>query len=358
MTPPATASASGRRWPLDVMRIVAVVGVAAIHTFGAAVSDAGLRGSLRWWFAVAVDIGFIWVVPLFVMLSGALILAPRQYADGSAAFYRRRLLRLAPAFVFWQVFYIVAIRMWFSDADLGWGDILTAVLDGRTYTHLYFLWLIVGLYAVAPVLAAYLHAGGPRRATVFATVVIVATTLTWSSAALVTQSGQPRALVLMALTQWLPYVGYFLAGWALRDVVLRGAALAGTALGTLLVIAVLVWQYGTAPDHPLLNAILPVAYPGPLVAVAAVGVFLTGTGVLRTLRPDGAAARVLQRLSDAAFGVFLIHFAVLLVLRTLPVFADHGGSPGLLSLLWGSTVVLSFALVIVLRLVPGVRRLL
>ncbi len=339
------------------MRVLAVVGVVAIHTFGAAVSDPALRGSLRWWFAVAVDIGFIWVVPLFVMLSGALILAPRQFSAGPAAFYRRRLLRLAPAFVFWQAFYILLVRIWFSGTGLGWGDIATSILDGRTYTHLYFLWLIVGLYAVAPILAAFLGGGGRRRAFVFAVTVLAVTVVTWSAAAVVTYSGQPRPLVLMALTQWLPYVGYFLAGWALRDVILRGAALAVAVAGTGTAVALTVWQYGTASEHPLLNALAPVGYPGPLVAVAAIGVFVCVNGALRSFSPRRAGARVLQTLSDAAFGVFLIHFVVLLLLRELPVFASHGGSPILLTILWLITAAVSFVLVIVLRRIPGVRRI-
>ena len=39
---------------------------------------------------VVVDIGNVWVIPVFVMVSGALVLGPRAHAAGPRAFYRKR----------------------------------------------------------------------------------------------------------------------------------------------------------------------------------------------------------------------------------------------------------------------------
>lgn len=43
-----------RRWGLDILRIVSVVGVVAIHVFGNMVGNDAVRGSARWWAAVVV----------------------------------------------------------------------------------------------------------------------------------------------------------------------------------------------------------------------------------------------------------------------------------------------------------------
>jgi len=339
-----------------VLRVLSVVGVVAIHVFAAGVVHGEHRGSLRWWFAVAMDVGFVWVVPLFVMLSGALILAPGQHAQGTAAFYRRRLLRLAPAFMFWQVFYLFAVRPLTGGSFPTPVQSATAVLDGRTYTHLYFLWLIVGLYAVAPVLASYLHSGGPRRAFCFAGLTLAATASVWTASSLIGLTGSPRPLTLLAFTQWLPYVGFFLAGWALRGVRLgRGAAWACAGVAVALV-ALIVWQYGTAGAHPLLDAVFPVAYPGWAVALATLCVFVAGTSLWDGWDPRPAVARALRRLSDAAFGVFLVHFAVMLGVRRIPLFAADPTAPLTLTLIWLVTVVLSFGITLMLQRIPGVRR--
>lgn len=201
-----------RRWPLDVTRVVAVIGVAAIHVFGAMVSDPALQGSRLWWAAVAIDIGFIWVVPVFVMISGALILEPRQFARGTMSFYRRRLGRLAPALVFWSVFYFVLVRSGLSGLPITREALASFVLDGRPYTHLYFLWLIIGLYAIAPVLAAFLGDGGHRRAVIFASVVLSVTVITGISSSFLTAMGQPRPLTLLAPPSGCPTRGTFWPG--------------------------------------------------------------------------------------------------------------------------------------------------
>ncbi|CAH0143005.1 hypothetical protein SRABI83_00521 [Arthrobacter sp. Bi83] len=67
----------------------------SIHVFGYIVGRAP-RESLRWWIAVVLDVGWIWVVPVFAMISGALILGSRMVSNQPRLFYRRRAVRLIP----------------------------------------------------------------------------------------------------------------------------------------------------------------------------------------------------------------------------------------------------------------------
>lgn len=346
-----------RLWALDLIRIVAVVGVVAIHVFAGMVVNAEIRRSASWWAAVAIDIGFVWVVPAFVMISGALLFEPRQHVGGPAHFYRRRLLRLAPALIFWPFFYFLVIRTGVSGQPITRAAIASFVLDGRPYTHLYFLWLIVGLYAITPVLAAFLRDGGRRRALILAAGVLAATVITSSSSSLLGALGEPRPLTLMALTQWLPYVGYFVAGWALRDVVLRGWRLVGAIAGTLIALAVPILQYGTRPDLSMLDAVAPVSYFGLFVAAAAIGIFVCVKSLLAEWRPAETTTRLLRELSDSAFGVFLIHFALMVIIRRIAPFDRADGSISLSLLEWLFVVVLSFLMVMGMRRAPLVRRL-
>ncbi len=344
---------------LDALRVAAVLGVVAIHVTGILVSNPEIKGSTSWWIALAVNAGSIWVVPAFVMVSGALLLGPGPHRDGPAAFYRRRLLRLGPAFVFWPLFYIFVVRMLLSGAELSPWQVLGLLASGTPYTHLYFLFLIVGLYAVAPVLAAFLRGGGERRARLFAASVLTVTILTYTAASALTAIGQPHPIMLSALTQWLPYVGYFLAGWALRNVIPRGMWLAVVIVATVGVLAEIVWQSGTRSSHPTLNAVLPLGYLGLATAIAACGVFLAFQGSFATVTLPDRARRILVALSDAAFGVFLVHFVVLILVR-MAVEQLVGGVASSLpvtAFIWVVVVVLSFAVSLVARRIPFVRRL-
>lgn len=352
-----TSAPVGRIPALDILRVVAVAGVVAIHVFAATVENDSIRGSGTWWAAVAVDIGFIWVVPAFVMVSGALLLTTRMQGEGPAVFYRKRLLRLGPAFVFWQLFYIVVVRMWMSGQDLGLGAALGLIAEGTTYTHLYFLWLIVGLYAVAPVIWPFLRDGGRRRAVVLATCIIIATASVYTVSALLGAVGSPRPIHLTALTQWLPYVGYFIAGAAFAGVLVSRTRAIALALGVAVLLGLAIWEYGVSPAFPAVRALLPVTYTSVVTAGATIGIFLLAQRLFEG-RIGPSAGRMWRTLSDASFGVFLVHFAVLIGLRMLlPEFAraaTHSFASA--ALLWLTVVVLSFAVSLVARRIPFVRR--
>ncbi|WP_404475519.1 acyltransferase [Microbacterium aerolatum] len=356
MTAVQTGAPPARQWSLDVIRVVAVIGVVAIHVFAEMVANPVVRGTRGWWAAVVADIGFVWVVPVFVMISGALVLAPRLHESGPADFFRRRLPRLVIALLFWATFYVVIVRTIFSGVPLTRLALADLMLGGKPYTHLYFLWLIIGLYALAPVLAAFLRDGGRRRALTFAGVVLSATVLTGMSSSIFDGMGESRPLTLLALTQWLPYVGYFLAGWALRNVFLKGVPLVAGILATGIALAAPILQYGLRPTLSVLDAIAPVSYFGPIVAVASLGIFVCGNSLLAEWTPGPRTRRVLRELSDSAFGVFLVHFAIMVVLRTIEPFTAAGASFLLSAAEWGVVVLLSFGLVFLFRRVPGLRR--
>ncbi|OJF12310.1 acyltransferase [Couchioplanes caeruleus] len=305
-----------RQWEFDALRVAAIAGVVAIHVIGMMVSNPEIRGTLRWWVAVAAHAGSTWVVPVFVMLSGALVLAPRAHAAGPGAFYRKRFVRILPAFVVWHVVYLLLIRSLLLDQDLSLRYTLQMLLDARVYTGLYFLWLIAGLYLIAPVLAAFLHAGGQRRALATAAVALGWGVVVWIVPSVSTLLGTRRINDLGAWDQWVPYVGYFVAGWALHRVVLRGRALWAVAVVVAVLLAELIWQAGH-PGHKVLDGLFPVHRLGAVTAVAAIGVFLLAVAIGARWSPPAAVQRVLRRLSDASFGVFLVHLVLFALLRAL-----------------------------------------
>jgi len=314
-TSSAPATARRREYGLDLLRIAAMLGVVGIHTFGAVVSRKDLNGTAAWWVATAIDLGACWAVPVFIMISGALTLDPRQHARGTAQFYRKRAARILPALVFWHVVYLVLREV--SVGDLTPKLAGQLVFDARVYPHLYFLWLILGLYLVAPVLAAYLEAGDRRRAQVFAAVAVTCTIGYVVASNLTIVFGFPRRLVLNAFTMWMPYTAMFLVGWALHEVRLSRRKAWLTGAGTLVVLAEIIWQWPHKNDRRLIDVFFPTSYFGPLILAATVGVFLIGLTAGASLRLTPGRARWLRRLSDATFGVFLVHFLVVYVLRQL-----------------------------------------
>ena len=324
-----------RQWELDALRVIAITGVVAIHVSGLLLAHD--KGALSWWAAVTVNVGSTWVVPVFVMISGALLLAPRAHVDGPAVFYRKRFVRILPALVAWHLIYLFGVRVLLRGEPFRPRAALVNLLDAKTFTALYFLWLIAGLYVIAPVIAAFLRGGGPRRAFCVAGVALLWTQIAYGLSTLSSLLGAPLPIHLGAWNQWWPYVGLFVAGWALRGVVLRPAGIVAAAVVGVLAVAEPIWQY--ADPHRLL-AFLPITRLGPMMAVAAICFFLVAVGVGARVTPAPRVAFALRGLSDAAFGVFLVHLLILEILK----FAVPTSSPWALAGAFVVTLAASFAI--------------
>lgn len=325
-----------------------------IHSFGHIGAHPESHTFVDWAIAAASSNGVIWAVPVFVMLSGALTLTPRVQRNGPAAFLRRRAVRLIPALVFWTFFYLVIVRIILLGEHVSLRQAVVILIDGTPYPHLYFLYLIAGLSLVAPVLAPFLHAGGRRRALVFGAVVLSATVLILEIPQIPPLNSVYQPIVLGTLTFWIAYVGYYVLGYALSLVVFGRVTLfvSGAIFVTCWAVVMLRgWSTGMSPR---LDAILsPVIQP--IEAVLAVTAFVLGIGLLRGVRLGPRLTRVVVILSEASFGVFLIHLLVLLLpYELLPGLANDTS-------LWQTvlgylvTLVLSFAVVLLARRVPGLR---
>src|SRR4051812_36607782 len=90
----APVHAPATRW-MDLARVVATGAVVLIHVIAPVVSSG--RGEslshLRWWFGNIVDSGCRAAVPLFIMISGALLLSVGRQ-EGTQEFYAGRLSRV------------------------------------------------------------------------------------------------------------------------------------------------------------------------------------------------------------------------------------------------------------------------
>lgn len=343
-----------RDFGLDILRIISICGVVAIHVFGHLVGRAP-QGSKTWWIAVTIDIAWIWVVPVFVMISGALILGSRQLSD-PWLFYRRRAVRLVPALFAWNVIYLVGVRFWMRGEDLTAARIVQLLVDGSVFTQLYFLWLIAGLYAVAPVLAAFLRGGGSRRAIGAAATFLAAALIFFMLPGIVSILGFSRPIQLNVLTHWMPYVGYFLAGYALKEVRLAGWKLLVTGVATVGLLAAAIWQYAHKGLVPVLDAAFPVSYLGLQVALAAIGVFVLTLSLCDNLKL-GRASRATIELSNATFGVFLVHLVIFEAIRLTVPAVTAGTSLVAVAAAYAVTLAVSFAASLAANRVPLLRNI-
>lgn len=87
-----------------------------------------------------------WGVPVFVMISGALFLGREQTLQ---KLFRKNILRIATAFVFWSVLY-ACWRYFVTHEKHSIREMLLSMIKG--HYHMWFLFIIAGLYLIVPFL--------------------------------------------------------------------------------------------------------------------------------------------------------------------------------------------------------------
>ena len=354
-----TATSTGRTYLpfLDVTRILAVFGVVVIHVVGGAV-EAGEVGPA----VVTVDMALVAAVPIFIMMSGALSLSPAAHRSGTREFLRRRAVRIVPATVVWSALYLVVIHSMVSGVPIASGDeVLDRMVTGKTYTHLYFLFAIAGLYLITPVLQAFLVGDERRRSWIVGT-----TAAAWAVA--VMAAGQAASLGLSStvpvtagtFTFFLLYAGYYVLGRAvLVAPIPRWAGVLGltTVPGF---VALVTWLYLAGPadagegEASLWRAILaPSPFSLPVIVYSVV-LMASVSSLCANWQVSERTERILRTLGNATFGIFLAHFAVIVVLRaTFPALDSYDLGP--MAITWTITAVASTLIALIGQRTPVLR---
>lgn len=209
-------TASDRFARLDAARWLAALAVVLLHCAAQAVSDANAFGSQDWLAANFYDSAVRWCVPVFVMVSGALLLDGKKPID-AREFYTRRASRICAPLIFWTFFYLAwrSTLDWWDDGHIDVSFWPREVAQGTPYYHLWYLYMIVGLYLFTPLVRTLYHRSqAPARRLCVAGILGVAILDAVYRQALGTGHG-------FFLMWFLPYLGYFIAGRMIFDGELR-----------------------------------------------------------------------------------------------------------------------------------------
>ena len=335
---------------IDAARVVAILAVISIHVVAPLLSSRAIP--LNWWVGNVVDSAARWSVPLFVMISGALLMHS-DLIDDPAAFYRRRLARILPPLIGWTAIYLFVGHQLSNNPSTLKGAVLL-VLAGRPYFHLYFLYLIVGMYVVAPFLRPLVRLPDRR---ILGTAAVIFLGLAMTDDLILVWGGSGG---VNAATQFVPFVGYFLAGAWLVEIpptrrrVIVSAVVAASAI-VLTMIGTKLLTETVASGHSLyLYGYLSITTVPATIALF--GLFLWGSASWSRLAervPNGSLSTV----AAMTLGIYVIHPLVMNRLGVLGL----GGRAFFTPLAVPATVLVTFIvsllIVLVLRQVPGVRRL-
>lgn len=137
---------------IEFLRFIATVGVVFVHIGICWISFFGKTASpLQNFQFSTIQHCMFWAVPVFMMITGSLMMQKKEITYRTSFKYFKRIAVLLILFgtVFsWMELYFSAHEI---SLKLIWGGILN-VLKGNTWKHLWYLYMLLGIYLVLPVL--------------------------------------------------------------------------------------------------------------------------------------------------------------------------------------------------------------
>ena len=352
----------------DILKILAIFGVILLHV--SAPFLVPFEKSSEWWIGNIYDSLTRWCVPLFVMVSGAVILHKAEKIPYHL-FFLARVRRILVPFLFWSAVYFL-YRMHIKGDELAPAAFFRILLTEPIYYHLWFIYMLIVLYLLAPVISAFLRNASNKHAWY-----LVAFWFFWAS--LLPFIDTPLNIETYFTPDMDDYSalrlsGYFLLGYMLRQWHAR-SALQLLPIGSLFLIggaATIVGTYWLSAESGKFNPFFYKYFSVTVVAMT-VSLFICVKSVFNTrmeITEDGRerirmnSPKLLQKIGMSVFGVYLIHALVLELLRDghLGFTIDHTSAFGIqLHQAWGlpvfavSIFIFTLVPVLIIRMIPIVR---
>lgn len=349
----------------DALRIIAIIAVITIHISGSFVDYPPYFHGVSWWFANIVDAASRASVPLFIMLSGVLILDIEK-THTPLEYFKKRIKRVGIPLLVWSVLYILwEYFYWFkSFAPI---DLVKNFLAPNIYYHLYFLYVILGLYIVAPILRVFIIHVTKK----FAKYLLICLFIFVSLLFAVNKLLPTVSISFNGLNLFLPYIPYFVAGhylWQQKITKKQFWIFAGIFVALFLLTAVLneINMIAIGWTNTFSNTMVFDRYFYEYFSPNVVLMSLLGLVMIRNIPMLFPVARkplyknFIRLVAPLVFGMYLIHPMIIdVVERYMPAFnLAHIGSKLLAPMLVGKIIVvvgISFVLVFIGRKIKYLR---
>lgn len=326
-------------WP-DILRVVAIFQVILIHSCGASFYKFGEIALTDWLFANFLDSLSRSSVPLFVMLSGALLLRSNAPAVTIRQILNRVTKVVVPLLV-WGGGFLFYVS-YYSGQPVEWSSLITKT----PMYHLWFVYMIVGLYLFLPIFEALFEFIKDRKGVqgYFLALWLLITSM---------PVYLPMPLfVLLQQTNFLGYGGYFLIGAMLIHSPYRQVPSVILLVVYALSVATtfLLTYYFSNQSHSAVETAYQ--YFSPNVFVSSFAAFM----LFSRMKLASPWAQAWSWLSDKVFLIFFVHVVVLeRVSNSMVMQRITSHLPIVLSILLIAltTFLLSLMFASAIRLLPG-----
>ena len=142
---------------IDILRSVSVFAVVLLHASAPFVENLYSNGAKIWWMGNIIDSATRWCVPVLIMISGRLMLSSQKEME-IFRFLKRRLSKVLIPLLVWSFVYMV----WYRELAFKLNISMVVLFirnfyEGNVYVHLWYLYMLVGLYLITPIIKTYVN---------------------------------------------------------------------------------------------------------------------------------------------------------------------------------------------------------
>ncbi|MNJ93176.1 Inner membrane protein YiaH [compost metagenome] len=287
------------------LRNIATFAVIVLHVTAPFVLQFNKISFASWQLANLLDSALRFGVPIFVMISGAVLL---ERSESLNSFLSKRLKRIFLPFFFWSIVYFIFTYAgsFQKSTVLQLFQILINKLLTGTYYHLWYVYMILGVYLFIPIIRKWAQNSTKQELQYFL--------LLWAITLFI-NTDIAKYIPSVEVLYFSKYLGYLVLGHYLDKHVETKSSkntlyLIFFVLGTTLTLVST--SYLSITENKL--NITYYNYLSPNVCLIAIGVFLLGKSFLHTTN------KTLISLDRNSYGIYLVHVLVLhYIYRIIPL---------------------------------------
>jgi len=294
----------------DILKSIAVFGVIIVHVSAFFIHKLTSENTINFIIAMSINFFYLWSVPIFIMISGMFLLQKKE--ESIFVFFRKRFLKIAIPFISWSIIYYIynshfnASKLTFSLETLT--NFIHDLFSHKIFFHLWFVYMIMIMYALTPLLRKIVHSIQNKTAiiwlTAFFSLIFIANLYCFINE-FESRTWALKSDIIPYLRYWF-FMGYFILGYYLLKINLsqnQSLSLYGAALLSY-AISITGTYYLTKSNGGTLVLDL-VYYIHPPMLIISIAVFIFFKNSLNKKNT------IFEKLSNYSYSVYLMHMLVL-----------------------------------------------
>jgi len=291
---------------INNLKIVSLFAVVILHTASPLLMDFKHAGAGYWLVGDFYNALTRFGVPVFVMITGALLLH-REY--NVTDFLKRRLSRILWPFLLWSLIYIA--YSWYDEeipfSDSVWTNIHTVFhqLKYGAYYHLWYVYMLLGLYLFIPIISKFVRNASEKEIRYFL--------LVWFVVMIFSQPYLSRFQPLIDVHYFIGYAGYLVLGHYLTFIELpeKGIKTPLIIYFVFCVASITIGTYFLSVNTKELSTVMYEPL-GPFIVLYASGVFLLAR--VFTFKLPDVMVKLRAIAGGLSLGIYLCHALFLTLL--------------------------------------------